>query len=159
MTVRSTPYPAPPSLTWAGVMTATYGVLALAGALVLAALVLIPQAAEGLLVLGLWGVLTLVSSLACLWGVIRSRYRWEWIGSWGIVMGTSIYLVVTAMGTLSGDPVAAFASMPTLLWFVYGIGLTLGRAIQLSLIDLQARRQVLIEKAVTGEVPEVASDA
>lgn len=139
-------------------MVATYAALALAGGIVLFVLATSAQPVEGLLVLGLWGGLTFPSALACVWGVVRNRYRWEWIGAWGIVMGTSVYLVVTTMGTIAAGPAVLLTSMPTLLVFLYAVGRTLGRAIQLSLIDMQARRQVLIVQAITGEIPEVPVD-
>lgn len=154
--MRTTPYPQPPSRSWSVTMAGTYTALALAGAIVLYVLATSAQPAEGVLVLGLWGGLTLASSLACLYGVLRDRYRWEWLGTWGIVAGTSVYLVVTTMGTIQAGPDVLLTSLPTLLVFAYAVGRTLGRAIQLSLIDMQARRQVLAA-AITGEIPEVPS--
>lgn len=202
--MRTTPYPQPPSRTWSVTMVGTYAALALAGAIVLFVLATSAQPLEGVLVLGLWGGLSLLSSLACLYGVARDRYRWEWLGTWGIVAGTSVYVAVTVLGlvglsvllllvlmlavavggltvavrsrfwllwapftaltvagigavvvTSLGDALGVFlTSLPTILVFVYAVGRTLGRAIQLSLIDMQARRQVLAE-AITGEIPEV----
>ena len=61
-------------------------------------------------------------------------------------MGTSVDLVQTFLGLLGTG--ALLSSLPTVLVFAYAIGLTLGRAVQLSLIDLQARKRVLIERAV-----------
>lgn len=154
--MRSTPYPVPPSRIWTVTAIATYGALALAGAIVLAVLVTSHQPATGVLVLGVWGTLTVLSSLACVWGVARDRYRWEWMGCWGIVMGTSVYLVVTIMGTIEAGPGALLTSAPTILVFAYAVGRTLGRAIHLSLIDLDARRRVIATR--TGEIPEVRVD-
>lgn len=151
--MRSNPYPVPPSRIWSTVMAGTYAALALAGALVLVLIPLVPQPVEGVVVLALWGGLTAPASLACLWGVVRVRYRWEWMGAWGIVMGTSIYLVVTVMGTIGAGTL--LTSLPTLLIFLALIGMILARAVQLSLIDYQARKRVLAERAVTGEIPEV----
>lgn len=202
--MRTTPYPRPPSKSWSVTMLGTYGGLALAGGLVLVVLAISNQPLEGVLVLGLWGGLSLLSSIACLYGVARDRYRWEWLGAWGIVAGTSVYIAVTVLGlvglpvllllvlmlavTVGGLTVAVrsrfwllwvaataltvagigavvvtnlgntlgvfLASLPTILVFVYAVGRTLARAIQLSLIDMQARRQKLAE-AATGEFPEV----
>lgn len=153
--MRTHPYPVPPSLTWTVATVATYAALALAGGIVLYLVAANGAPIQGDVVLVLWGGLTLPSALACAWGVARSRYRWEWLGCWGIVMGTSIYLVVTVMGVLASGPDAAVTSAPTVLFFVYGLGRTLVRAIALSLIDLEARRRVT---AKTGEVPEVGAD-
>lgn len=155
--MRTHAYPDPPSLAWSTAMTAAYAALAIAGVLVLAALMLLPQPPEGTLVLGLWGGLTVVATTVCLCGVLLTRYRMEWVGCWLIVMATSIYLVVTILGTLAAGPLALFTSAPTILVFAYAILITLGRAVQLSLIDMQARKQVQIEKALTGETPGVAA--
>lgn len=148
--MRTEPYPVPPSRVWSFIMLCTYGVLGLAGALVLVLLVVLPQSPEGTVVLSLWGGLTAPASLACVYGVARSRYRFEWIGTWFLVMGTSIYLVVTAFG-LVGSP-SLLQSLPSVLVLAYAVGMTLGRAVQLSLIDMQARRRVLIERAIRGGV-------
>lgn len=154
--MRETPYPVPPSIPWTAAMAVGYVLLAAAGALVLALLFVVPQGAEGIIVLGLWGGMVLPSSLSCLFGVLRARYRFEWIGAWGIVMGTSIYLVVTVMGAFGLGLMPFLMSLPTVLFFIYAVTMTLGRAIQLSIVDYRARRQVLLEKAVSGEIPEVA---
>lgn len=155
--MRTAPYPTPPSRTWTAVLAATYGMLALAGALVLVALVVVPQSLDGVLVLGFWGATTLAASLLCMFGTLWGRYRYEWMGTWLIVMGTSVYIVITVMGTLGQGPLVTLMSAPTILYFLYGVGLTLTRAVQLSIVDIRARRQVLIEKAATGEIPEVAA--
>lgn len=155
--MRNSPYPVPPSIPWAVAMAAGYAILAVAGALVLALLFIVPQGGEGILVLGLWGGTVLPSSIACLIGVLRARYRYEWIGAWGIVMGTSVYLVATFMGTIGLGLMPLLMSLPTILLFVYAVTMTLGRAIQLSIIDHRARRQVLLEKAVSGRSPGVAA--
>ncbi|HEX7352474.1 hypothetical protein [Brachybacterium sp.] len=154
--MRTTPYPVPPSRSWTVTALLTYGALALAGGIVLYVVASSGQPIEGWVVLGIWGGLTFPSALACVWGVARDRYRWEWMGCWGIVMGTSVYLAVTAMGVLAADTETIIASAPTLLFFVYGLGRTLGRAIVLSLIDLEARRRVVATR--TGEIPEVPVD-
>lgn len=204
--MRTTPYPDPPSRTWAVAALATYAALALAGGIVLLVLATSPQPPEGVLVLGLWGGLSLVSSLACVWGVAQTEYRWEWFGCWGIVAGTSVYLVVTVLGIVGlpvlllliltlataigflwaaagsrhwylwigagviasaglitvisnamGDGFAVLlTSAPTLLVFLYAVGITLGRAIHLSLLDMQARRHVIATR--TGEIPEVPAN-
>lgn len=148
--MRNEPYPVPPSRIWSLVMLCTYAVLGLAGALVIVALVVIPHPIESVLVLSLWGGLTLPAAVACMYGVASARYRFEWVGTWFLVMGTSIYLVVTILG-LIGSP-TLLQSMPTVLVFAYAVGMTLGRAVQLSLIDMQARRRVLLQRAVQ-EVP------
>lgn len=208
--MRTNPYPVPPSLSWSSVMVASYASMIVAGGLTLVYLVLLPQPVAGALVLAIWGGLTLPAAAACLYGVVarrgQGRYRFEWIGTWFLAMGTSVYLVVTVLGQLAvpsllaaapfilagGAVIAApFAlllllgrrrsrrgwvrvglgglggtallavaaalivglgpSAPTVLVFCYAVGLTLARAVQLSLIDLQARRRVLVERAV-GEV-------
>lgn len=154
--MRSTPYPVPPSRTWTLTALATYGALALAGAIVLYVVVTSGQPVQGSVVLGLWGGLTLPSALACMWGIARDRYRLEWMGCWGIVMGTSIYLAVTIVGLVHQGPDVVITSAPTVLFFIYGLGRTLGRAIVLSLIDMQARRVVVATR--TGEIPEVSVD-
>lgn len=150
--MRTHAYPVPPSRTWTAATVATYAALALAGGLVLYVVATNGAPIQGDAVLLLWGGLTLPSALACAWGAVRSRYRWEWLGCWGIVMGTSIYLVVTVMGLLPAGREVIMSSAPTVLFFVYGLGRTLVRAITLSLIDLDARRRVA---ARTGSVPEV----
>lgn len=152
--MRAHPYPVPPSRTWTAATVATYLALALAGGLVLYHVATNGAPVQGDVVLLLWGGLVLPSALACAWGVTRSRYRLEWLGCWGIFMGTSVYLVVTVMGTLAAGQEVIMSSAPTVLFFVYGLGRTLVRAITLSLIDLDARRRVT---ARTGEVPEVAA--
>lgn len=144
--MRTDPYPVPPSRTWSLVMLLAYAAMAVAGGLVLLLLIILPQPVEGVLVLGLWGGLTFPAALACMYGVLRGRYRFEWMGTWFLVMGTSVYLVQTFLGLLGTG--ALLSSLPTVLVFAYAIGLTLGRAVQLSLIDLQARKRVLIERAV-----------
>lgn len=154
--MRNSPYPVPPSIPWAAAMAAGYAILVIAGALVLALLIIVPQGIEGILVLGLWGGTVLPSSIVCLIGVLRARYRYEWVGVWGIVMGTSVYLVVTIMGTIGLGLMPFLMSLPTILFFVYAVTVTLARAIQLSIIDYRARRQVLLEKAVSGRSPGVA---
>lgn len=156
--MRSNPYPVPPSRLWSTVMAGTYAALALAGALVLVLIPLIPQPVEGVIVLALWGGLTAPASLACLYGVVRVRYRWEWIASWIVVMGTSIYLVVTTITTVAAGIGTLLVSLPTLLVFLALIGMILGRAVHLSLIDMQVRRRVLAHQAVTGEIPKVPVD-
>lgn len=150
--MRTHPYPVPPSRTWTATMLATYGALAVAGGIVLIVLATSPQPPEGVFVLGIWGVLSLAGSLACMWGVVRNRYRWEWFGAWGIVAGNSVYLAVTILGTIQAGPAVLLTSAPTLLVFLYAVGRTLGRAIQLSLLDMHARRRV---QARTGEISEV----
>lgn len=204
--MRTSPYPVPPSRVWSVTMAATYVALALAGGIVLAAFVILPQSVEGAVVLGLWGGCSLAGGLAGLSGVARSRYRQEWFGAWLIVLGTSVYLVITMLGLVGATAllligatmlvvlltlwrildgrrpvlwgvagaVAAmplaylaaasvgdgwmilFQSAPTILVFVYAIGTTLGRAIQLSLIDYAARRTVRAQRTATGEIPEVS---
>lgn len=123
--MRSTPYPVPPSKTWTSTALATYGALAVAGGIVLLVLATSPQQAEGVLVLGLWGGLTLVSSLACVYGVARDRYRWEWMGCWGIVAGTSVYLAVTILGAINVQ--ALLSNLPVLLgsWGAVAVPLAL----------------------------------
>ena len=153
--MRTAPYPIPPSRTWTATALGTYGVLAIAGALVLYVVATSPQPIEGWIVLGLWGGTTLPGALACVYGVLRDRYRYEWMGAWGIVLGTTVYLSVTTVGVVQAGPETLLASAPTLLFFIYGLGQTLGRAIVLSLIDLSARRRV---QARTGEIPEVPVD-
>lgn len=111
--MRSTPYPVPPSLSWTVSALATYGVLAIGGAKVLQVLLASPQPVAGGMVLGMWGGLTLPSALACLYGVARDRYRYEWMGCWGIVAGTSVYLGVTILGTL--DSALALGTAAALL--------------------------------------------
>lgn len=153
--MRSSAYLNPPSRTWVVTMAFGYAALALAGAGVLAAIIFLPQAAEGLLVLGLWGGLVLPGGLMGLYGVLRVRYRYEWVGVWLIIMGTATYLVVTIMGTVALGWLTLFMSAPTILVFIYALLITLGRAIHLGIVDMRARRQVLIERALTGEIPEV----
>ena len=133
--MRRHPYPIPPSRTWTATALATYGALALAGGIVLTVLATSPQQGTGILVLGLWGGLTLPSALACVWGVWRDRYRWEWAGCWGVVAGTSVYLVVTIMGTISAGPATLLAAAPTILVFVYAVG-ALGRGGATPLISI-----------------------
>lgn len=154
--MRTSPYPIPPSRTWTVTALATYSALALAGGIVLLVLVASHQPVEGVLVLGLWGGLTLPSALACVYGVARGRYRWEWMGVWGIVAGTGVYLTVTVVNTIQVGTATLLTSLPTLLVFAYAVGRTLDRAIVLSLIDLQARRRVIATR--TGEIPEVPVD-
>lgn len=151
--MRSHPYPVPPSRVWTIDMVATYGALALAGGLVLFVVATNDQPIHDDLVLALWGGLTTPGAAMCMWGVARNRYRWEWVGAWLLVMGTSIYLVVATMGVITAGPAVLLTSAPTLLFFVYGLGRTLGRAIVLSLIDLEARHRVVATR--TGEIPEV----
>lgn len=148
--MRTNPYPVPPSRTWTMVLTATYATIALAGALVLILIPLVPQEVEGVVVLSLWGGLSATSGAAALYGVAarggRGRYRFEWVGAWGIVAGTSVYLVVTAIGTAATGLGPLLTAAPTMLVFAYAIGLTLTRAVQLSLVDFEARRQVLARR-------------
>lgn len=195
--MRSNPYPAPPSRTWSLALLTTYAALVAAGAIVLALVLLTDQPAEGTIVLTLWGGLSAASAAAAVVGVAAARYRLEWIGTWGIVAGTSVYLVVTilglvgpaalaligvgaaaalaclwqALGTprwrrwvalaapaaaipgffaariIGEDLLAVLAAAPTILVFVYAIGVTLARAVQLALVDLEARRQQLRKRA------------
>lgn len=156
--MRTNPYPVPPSRTWTLAALATYGALAIAGGIVLFVLATSFQPVTGVLVLGLWGGLTCPSALACFYGVARGRYRVEWIASWVLAMGMTVYLVVTIMGTIQAGAATLITSAPTLLVFVALIGKILERAIQLSLIDLQARKRVQTRQAVTGEIPEVPVD-
>lgn len=156
--MRTSPYPVPPSRAWTLVTLGTYGALAVAGGLVLVLMVAIPQTREGVLTLGLWGGITTPAAAACMYGVVRSRYRWEWIASWFLAMGTMVYLVVTFIQTMSLGAFVMVTSLPTLLIFLGLVGMILGRAIQLSLIDMRARRQVLADKTVAGEIPEVADE-
>lgn len=135
-------------------MSGMYLALTLAGALVLGFVFLSDQSPDGVLVLGLWGGLTFPGGLACLLGVLRAHYRWEWIGSWVLAMGTTVYLASTFAQIYGSD--GLLSSMPTLLVFASLVCAILARAIQLSLIDLQARGRVLAQRAATGEMPEVA---
>lgn len=200
--MRRHPYPVPPSRVWSLVLIATYTTLVIAGVIILALVLLTAQPAEGTVVLTLWGGLSAVSAAAAVVGVASSRYRLEWIGTWGIVAGTSVYLVVTVLGligpaalTLLGvaggavltglwralgsaawrrwialgvavaavpgylavrilgeDLPAVLGSAPTILVFAYAIGATLARAVQLSLVDLEARQQVIARR--TRAAPE-----
>ena len=115
--MRTSPYPIPPSRTWTVTVLAMYASLALAGGIVLLVLVTSYQPVEGVLVLGLWGGLSLVSSLACVYGVARGRYRWEWMGCWGIVAGTSVYVAVTVLGIVG---------LPVLLLLVLILAVSIG---------------------------------
>lgn len=156
--MRSSPYPVPPSRAWSAVMIGTYAVAVLMGTWTLAGMFLLPQPPEGSVTLGLWGGLSAVAGSMCLFGVVRSRYRYEWIGAWLIVLGTVVYLLVTLVGVLTSGPSVIFTSGPTILYFLFGVGLMSARAVWLSMADMRARDQVRTEKVVesaTGEIPEV----
>lgn len=159
--MRSSPYPNPPSPSWTAAMVFTYSVAILMGAWTLAGVLLLPQTPEGAVTLGLWGGTSAIAGAACLFGLLRKRYRYEWIGAWLIVLGTVVYLLVTAVGVVATGALGIFTSGPTLMYFLFGQGLLAARAIWLSVQDMEARKRVQSEKVVkpfTGEFPEVRPD-
>lgn len=156
--MRSSPYPNPPSPSWTGAMVFTYSVAIVMGVWTLAGVLLLPQPPEGSVTLGLWGGTSAIAGAGCLFGLLRKRYRYEWIGAWLIVLGTVVYLLVTTVGVVAAGALVIFTSGPTILYFLFGQGLLVSRAIWLSMEDMKARKRVQIEKAVesiTGEIPEV----
>lgn len=156
--MRTTAYPEPPSPSWTRVMVATYSIAILMGLWTFVGLFVLPQAPSGVVVLGGWGLTAFFAGIACLYGVLSGRYRFEWIGAWGIVLGTVIYLLVTVVGTLSAGALVVLTSGPTILFFAMGTGLLAARALWLSMSDKRARERVVVEREVsslTGEFPEV----
>ncbi len=142
-------------------MAFTYSVAILMGAWTLAGVLLLPQPPEGAVTLGMWGGTATIAGAGCLFGVIRQRYRYEWIGAWLIVLGTVVYLLSTIVGVISAGAMTIFTSGPTILYFIFGLGLLAARAVWLSLSDMGARKKVQAEKvieSITGEIPEVRPD-
>lgn len=137
----TSPYPVPASRGWTLARITGYLTLAAAGLFVL----IEPPASYGHLstaLTGIWGALCLASGVCMAYGVARRRYRWEWLPGWGAATGAAIYAV------LSWDLVVreGLGHAPRALVVTSLVCLILSRVVQLSLIDMAARRVVEIRK-------------
>ena len=131
----SSPYPLPPSRMWLAVRAASYGLIAASGAVVLST----PPATYAGLSDALtvaWGVLCLVGGGLMVYGVVRQRYRWEWLPSWVAATGVAMYAALSWQQVLA----EGIGHAPRALLMSSLVLLLLSRAIQLGLIDLGARR-------------------
>lgn len=153
--MRSSPYPVPPSRRWQAKMVAGYGVLAIAGVLVL---VLVPvlYSAVTLETIGLmiWGLLTGPAGIVCTISMVRAysdrpKHRWEWIGARSLATGAAVYVLLSSWSLLAGG----IAALPGLLVFGYVVTSLAARADHLGWVDKTARERVLARQ--TGEIPEV----
>lgn len=142
----SSPYPVPPSPLWTVARAAAYMLLAAAGAVV----IINPPTSyshTGALLTFVWGGACALSGVAMAAGVLLRRYRWEWLPGWIAAMGLSVYSV------LSWEAVArdGLGHAPRALIITALVGLILSRCIQLSLIDMSARRVVEMREAVRDD--------
>lgn len=131
------PYPSPPSRGWTLARITGYLAIATAGLFVL----IDPPSSYSHLSTALtilWGSLSLGSGLAMAYGVARQRYRWEWLPGWGASTGVAIYAI------LSWDQVFrdGLGHAPRALIITATVCIILSRVVQLSLIDMTARRVV-----------------
>ena len=141
----SSPYPVPASRAWTLSRITGYLAIAAAGLLVLIA----PPSSYGHISTALtilWGSLSLGSGLAMAYGVARQRYRWEWLPGWGASTGVAIYAILSWEQVLLNG----LGHAPRALIVTATVCLILSRVVQLSRIDMAARRVVEMRE-VTDE--------
>lgn len=131
----TSPYPVPASRLWLAARGSAYALIAASGAAVLSTP---PASYAGLstVLTVTWGLLCLTGGAAMTYGVLRQRYRWEWLPSWIAATGVAVYAALSWHQVLVDGPGHA----PRALLMSALVLLLLSRAIQLGLIDLGARR-------------------
>lgn len=92
-----------------------------------------------------WGVLLLAPGVAASLGVVLRRYVWEWVSSWLLAAGLSIYALLswsTVIESLGNAPRALILSAASIMF--------VARGIQMGIEDRRARLAVLAQKEVRG---------
>lgn len=130
----TSPYPSPSSRLWLTVRTTAYALITASGAAVLSNP---PSSYAGMssILTFTWGVLCLIGGGLMVYGIIRQRYRWEWLPSWIAATGVAMYASLSWHSVLT----EGIGHAPRALLMSSLVLLLLSRAIQLGLIDLGAR--------------------
>lgn len=90
-----------------------------------------------------WGLLLLGPGLAAAGGVLLRRYAWEWVASWLLAAGLSIYALLSW-----GTVVDSLGNAPRALILTAAATMFVARGIQMGLEDRRARLAVLATREV-----------